>query len=513
MASPVVRQAELIASLSLATDLGLGLPEEHVLCQTVLATRLAALAGLGDEVRADVFYVSLLAWVGCIADSHELATWFGDDRQMRSDSYQIDRLPLPMMQFMLAHLGSGSPPLQRMATVGRFLGGGYRDAMGTFVTHCDTTGDIADRLGLRPSVRLALRQAFERWDGRGVPGDVRGTALEPSIRIVQIADDAVAFARTGGIAAATEMLRARRATEFDPDLVDLAVAHARDLFDGLFDLDAWTTVIDGCGDLDRAIGPVELTPMLEILADYADLKSPWYLGHSRALATLARTAAATSGHAEPDVVERAGLVHRIGATGISTSIWNKPGPWTPAEAEHVRTVPYLTERVLCRQAALRRIGRVAASTHERMDGSGYPRGLSAPALDAESRMLAAADFYQNLCEARPHRRALPDAERVDAMNAEVGANRLDPVCAQAVLAAAGHRPRRRVERIAGLTDREIEVLALLVRGLSTKQIAAELSVTGRTVTTHLEHIYAKIGVSTRGSAAVFALRHGLVTAV
>ncbi|MFT3834678.1 MAG: HD domain-containing phosphohydrolase [Micropruina sp.] len=512
MGTDGVRQAELIASLSLATDLGLSLPEGHVLAQTVLATRLARLAGLDDDAQADTFYVSLLAWVGCVADSHEIAAWFGDDRQLRVDSYAVDRTMLPMMRFMLARLGSGSPPVQRLTTIGRFLAGGYREAMASYTTHCETTADIADRLGMRPSVRLALRQAFERWDGRGVPGDLRGDDLEPVIRVVQIADDAEMFARTGGPDAAAEMLRSRRGTEFDPDLVDLAVANAGELFAGLFELDVWEAVIAGCPPLDQTIEAAELTRVLEVLADYADLKSPWYLGHSRAVARLARLTAEASGIADTELVERAGLVHRIGATGVSTSIWDKPSPWTPSEAERVRTVPYLTERVLARQPTLRRIGRIAALAHERLDGSGYPGGLPAAALPIEARLLAAADFYQDLCEDRPRRSALDAASRAAATQAEVRAGRLDAGCAEAVIAAAEGRPRHRTPQVAGLTARELEVLTLLVRGLSTRSIAEQLSVTPRTVTTHLEHIYLKTRVTTRGAAAMFALRHGIVAA-
>ncbi len=172
------RLAELIGSLSLATDLGLGLPQEHVVRQTVIAMRLAHCAGLDAAAQADTFYVSMLAWVGCIADSHELAYWFGDDRQIRADSYQVDKAGLPMMQLMLSHVGGEVRPLRRITSIGRFLAGGFREAAGGFVAHCQTTGDIADRLGMTPRVRLALSQAFERWDGKGVPGAARGQQID-----------------------------------------------------------------------------------------------------------------------------------------------------------------------------------------------------------------------------------------------------------------------------------------------------------------------------------------------
>ncbi|MFC6706209.1 HD domain-containing phosphohydrolase [Flexivirga alba] len=507
-----VRLAEILASMSLATDLGMGLPEEHVLRQTVIAARLAKLAGFDDDVRADTFYVSLLAWVGCLADSHELATWFGDDRQIRADSYGVDRRPLTMMPFMLSHVGSGLPPAQRMAMLGRFMIGGIRDAMGTFTTHCQTTGDIADRFGMHEAVRRSLAQAFERWDGKGIPGVVAADRLEPAIRVVQIADDTEVFVRSGGVEAAVSALRSGSGREFDPALVDLAVQHAGELFAGLEDIDTWSVVIAGCAPLDRPLTDPELTSALETLADYADLKSPWYLGHSRAVGALAHRAAAASGAVDADLVKQAGLVHRLGAIGVSSSVWNKVSPWSASERERVRTVPYLTERVLSRQPTLAKIGRLASMTHERLDGSGYPRGLSATSLDGPARLLAAADCYQELAEERPGRAALLPVDRAAALQAEVRAGRLDAAAVEAVLQAAGHRVPRRVPQVAALTTREVEVLALLVRGLSTKDIARRLTISPRTVTAHLEHIYAKTGTSSRGAASMFALRHGLVSA-
>lgn len=512
--APDVRLAELVASLSLATDLGLGLPQEHVLRQTVIAGRLGRLAALTEDEQAAVFYVSLLAWVGCVADSHELAHWFDDDRQLRADSYEVDKVGMPMMRMMVGHVAADSRPLRRITMIGRFLTGGFREAIGTFITHCQTTGDIADRLGLGDRVGSALAQAFERWDGKGFPGQAAGEAIEAAMRVVQIADDAEVFVRTAGIDAAVEMLRSRRGTEFDPRLVDIATENADQVLGGLDDCDTWDAVMDGCAPLDRRVEEAELDKVLEIFADYADIKSPWYLGHSRAVAELAARAAQVHGLGGDDVdlVRRAALTHRLGAVGVSTSIWNKATPLTAIETERVRTVPYLTERVLCRQPRLAAIGAVAATAHERCDGSGYPRALTGAAIPVTGRLLAAADLYQAWSEDRPYRPALSPDERRRALLDEVSAGRLDGPCANAVLAAAGHAVRRRATLVAGLTAREVEVLALLVRGCSNKEIAERLTITSRTAANHIEHIFAKTGSATRGAAAMFALRHGLVDA-
>jgi hypothetical protein len=224
-----VRLAELVAALSLATDLGLGQPQEHVLRQTVIARRLAAAAGLPDEQQAAVFYVSLLAWVGCVSDSHEMAAWFGDDRRFRADSHEVDKTGTSMLRFVLGHVGDGSGPVRRLTTIGRFLAGGPGRAARSMLGHCQATGDIADRLGLGSRVGGGLQQAFERWDGKGVPGHRAGEQIDAAMRVVQIADDVEVFHRVYGADAAREMLHSRRATEFDPALVDLFCARAGEL--------------------------------------------------------------------------------------------------------------------------------------------------------------------------------------------------------------------------------------------------------------------------------------------
>ncbi|MFC9658848.1 HD domain-containing phosphohydrolase [Nocardia sp. NPDC127606] len=507
-----LRLAELVASLSLATDLGLGQPQEHVLRQTVLAVRLAEAAGLSEADRAAVYYVSLLAWVGCVADSPEMARWFGDDLRIRADSYDIDKTGLPMMAFLLGHLAEGGSSLRRLSMTGRFLAGGVRDTMDSFLTHCRTAADIADRLDLPDAVQAALPQAFERWDGHGVPGGLRGEAIIPVMRVVHIADDAEVHARVGGVDAAVRMLLSRRGTEFDPQLVDLCTRGDGALLDGLDRVDAWQQVIDGCAALDRPIADDELTDVLTVFADYADAKATWFLGHSRAVADMAAAAAREYGLPADQAVtvRRAALVCRLGTIGVSTGIWNKPGPLTASERERVRMVPYLTERVLARSPHLAALAGPASMVYERMNGSGYPRGLTGSMLPPTARILAAAQMFRALGEERAHRPALDPDERARILRAEVTAGRLEGDAVAAVLAAAqGRRPRKRAQ-IAGLTARELDVLALLVRGRSTREIAQSLGISPRTAGSHVEHIYTKIGVHSRGSAAVFAMRHGLL---
>ncbi len=505
-----VRLAEIVAALSLAVDLGLGQPQEHVLRQTVLARRLAAVAGLSARQQAAAFYVSLLAWVGCVSDSFELGTWFGDDLGLRADAARLDKVPgMSTMRFMLGRVGAGSGPARRLTMMGRLLLAGPERAARSMLAHCQSNAEIAGRLGLGDEVVRPLGQAFERWDGRGVPGRCRGEDLDVVMRVVQVADDATVFHRDGGAEGAVAVLRSRRGTEFDPRLVDLFCSRPAELLEGLEELDAWDVVLDT--NLGEELNEGQLTDVLRIFGDYADLKSPSWLGHSRGVATLAMEAARRLGMpaGESTLVERAALVHDLGSIGVSAGVWEKPGRFSTAERERARTHPYLTERTLARPQRLAEIGALACLHHERLDGSGYPHGRHGDGLPLAARVLAAADVYHAVGETRPHRDARRGEQAVGIVREEVVAGRLDGDAVNAVLIAAGHRVRRRPALPAGLTPREAEVLVLVARGMSNKQIATKLSLSPHTVGRHVEHVYTKIGVSTRGAAALFAMRHGL----
>ncbi len=178
----------------------------------------------------------------------------------------------------------------------------------------------------------------------------------------------------------------------------------------------------------------------------------------------------------------------------------------------MRLHPYYTERILARPAALARLGAVAALHHERLDGSGYHRGLTASQLPPAARLLAAADVLHALTEPRPHRPARSPQEAADELRRETRAGRLDGDAVACVLAAAGQAPPgARRDLVAGLSAREVEVLRLLARGLSTRQIGEALTISPKTADHHIQHIYAKIGVTTRAGATLFALEHDLLT--
>ena len=264
--------------------------------------------------------------------------------------------------------------------------------------------------------------------------------------------------------------------------------------------------------LDRQLDEREFDTALEAVADFVDLKSPFTIGHSRGVADLVAVAARHLGLPADDViaVRRAALVHDVGRLGVSNAVWDKQAPLTHAEVERVRLHPYLTERMLASTPVLAALADLAVQHHERLDGSGYPRGLKGDAITMGGRLLAAADMYRAKVEPRPHRPAMRPAEAAAMLRDEARAGRLDGEAVEEVLRAAGHRARRARGWPAGLTSREVQVLRLVARGLSHKQIAEQLVISRKTASNHVEHIYTKIGASNRAMAALFAMRHGLM---
>ncbi len=419
-----VTLAELLAVLSLAADLGMGQPMEHVLRQCLIALRLAERLGVDESEREVVYYTALVAWVGCHVDAYEQAKWFGDDTALKADFRLTDfatAASKPM--FMLRHLGTGRPVAERARLGVAFLGEGRRAAETMLDNHWMAADELAARLGLAQRVRDSVEQTFERWDGKGVPKGVRGEEILLAARLVSLADVVEVFHRAGGLDAALEVARQRRGTQFDPELVDLFSAEAPALCEGLDDGSTWDAVIEVEPALGVRLGHAEVESALEAIADFTDVKSPYTIGHSRGVADLAGAAAQVFGlkDAAAQQVRMAGLVHDLGRLGVPNTIWDKAGTLSHAENERVRIHPYLTERMLACSPGLTPLAAIAVQHHERMDGSGYPRGLSGGAVSPEGRLLAAADFYHSRTEPRPHRPAAGSDEAAAAMRAEAKA--------------------------------------------------------------------------------------------
>ncbi len=512
---PRTRLAELIAALSLATDLGTGQPMEHALRTCLLATRAGRELGLDPATSSTIYYLALLRFVGCTADAHEQAIAAGGDEI----AYWGGLAPVLMgstpefLRFMVRHFAEDRPPLERARLLAAELARGKRHGAHVMAVHCEVAMMLASRVGLGDAVGRGVGQALERWDGAGIPGEAAGDDIPVAVRVVSAARDVDVLQRLGGWAFAAECVTERRGRAYDPAVADVFLAEGERWLAELDAESTWDAALAAEPEPRVWIAPARLDAALSAFADFADLKSPFTLGHSRGVAALAESAARIAGLSERQATElrHAALVHDLGRTGVPAGIWDKPGALSTVEWERVRLHPYYSERILSRSSALQHLAQLAGSHHERLDGSGYHRALPAASLPAPHRILAAADVYQAMTQPRPHRPALDEPAAVGELRGEVDAGRLDHAAVQAVLEAAGlARSGTRHAWPAGLSDREVEVLRLISRGGSNREIGGALHISPKTVGHHVEHIYNKIGVSSRAAAAVFSMEHGLI---
>lgn len=511
-----LRLAEVIAALSLATDLGMGQPLEHALRTCLLAVRLGGGMGLSERALSELYYIALLRRIGCTSDSFELGMLFGDDLAAHTRLFALDfGRPLDVLADMLRYAGAGQPPWDRARLMVATLAAGRRVPEALFRASCEVARSLAEHLGFGPPVQAALGQTFERWDGRGFPHRLRGEEIALPVRIIQVAEDAEVFHRLGGVDAVVAMARQRAGAGHDPAIAARLGLEAGRLFQDLEAGSAWETALAAEPRPHQVLSSARLDAALQAIAWFADLKSPFTTGHSPRVAELAARAADHAGLPRADALRlrRAGLVHDLGRAGVPNRIWDKRGPLTASEWELVRLHPYYTERALSRPGALAQLGVLAGLHHERLDGSGYYRGVPASMLAPAARILAVADVYSAMTEPRPHRPARAPEVAARELREEVRRGRLDGAAVDAVLQAAGHRVRRQRTWPAGLSAREVEVLRLVARGLSNHEIARRLVIAEPTVAHHVQHVYTKIGVSTRAAATLFAMRHALLEPV
>jgi HD-GYP domain-containing protein (c-di-GMP phosphodiesterase class II) len=507
-----VRLAELMAAMSLATDISMGQPLEDGLSVCLLATHLGEVLGLSEPELVHVYYTALLRHIGCTADMHVLAAMAGDDVGMRSSFVTVDLgRPVEMLAAMTRHIGRTYPPLQRpaavvrvMAATGKFRAGGE--------VQCEVAEMLARRVGFDESFQRDITGVLERWDGKGFPGKLRGEEITLAARLVGVANLAAICHRVGGPDAALDVLRRRSGTAFDPTVVAGFDAKSAELFSALEVDSAWDAVLQAEPGERPVLSGSRLDEALRAMGDFADLKSPYTVGHSRGVADLAARAAQRCSLPPEDVVtaRRAGWVHDIGRVAVSSAIWDKPGRLTRDEWEKVRLHAYHADRILARQGFLESLGRIASMHHERLDGSGYFRQAPAGQQPPTARVLAVADAYHAMTEPRPHRPAMTREQAAAELRAEVKAGKLCPEATRGVLDAAGMPVGRRSEQVAGLTAREVEVLRLLARGLSIRDIGRTLQISPKTADAHIQHIYTKAGVSSRAAATLFAMQYDLV---
>ena len=510
-----IRRAEMIGVLASATALALGHRPATLLLGTVLSVRFAQRLRWSQVDIATVYWYGLVRFAGCHAENHGWSALIGDEIAFNREyswfdfGRQDEMIGLVVAKVQKAHaeLGpAGVEALLKASAAG--LGEG---AAQMIAGHCDVAQRLATRLGFDPAIVHALGQFRERWDGAGLPRQLRGEALDPAVRLVFLCHDVAMLSALVNRDAALTAVERRSGSAYEPALAEAFLAHRDELMAVLDASDPWMAAMDAEPGGPAMLSATEVEDACLVMADFCDLQLPDATDHSRTVAVLATQAAKEIGldATTVEAVHRAGLLHDLGYSAVPVRLRGGHVDTLHAEGE-VRLHPFHSEDLLRRVPSLKQEAELVGRHHETSDGSGYFRGLNGQALSAAARVLIAAEAYQTLIEGRRGAAALPAAEAATVLKAAITTGRIDPEAGRAVLAAAGHRvaPKRR-DLVAGLTNRELDILRLAASGLSMKQIGERLGIAPKTVDNHLQSIYAKIEVKTRAGAMLFAIAHGL----
>jgi HD-GYP domain-containing protein (c-di-GMP phosphodiesterase class II) len=503
-----LRLAELLVGLSLVADVGMGLDPGESARACLIASRLA------DDLDAPdlpaVYYTTLLQHVGCTAYAHEAAALLGGDEiAVKSAALRTDfDRPREILTGYLPHLAPEAGVVMRLRAAGVAATRSKQIVDGYSRANCEVAALTARQVGLGVGVEHGLADVFEAWNGKGGPRGLAAEEIALAARIAQVAAQGGLFDALGGPELAVSAVSARAGKSLDPVIAEAFCGRAEELLGELAAVDVIEAAVEAEPAPAVRVSEAGLDAVCRAFGEAVDLKSPFHHGHSAGVADLAAAAAEGLGVAAGPL-RRAAHLHDIGRAAVPNGVWEKPGPLTSSDWERVRLHAYHSERILSRCAPLAACAPLAGMHHERLDGSGYHRAAPAASIPMPARVLAAADAFQAATQERAHRPGLPVEAAAESVAADAAAGRLDPDAVGAVIAAAGQASRR-VPRPAGLTARQVEVLRLLARGLSNPEIAHELVVSRRTAEHHVQDIYARIGVSSRAAAALYAMEHDLL---
>lgn len=423
----VFRFSEVLSALSFALDIVEGQPEGHIVRSCYIGMSVGERLGLDEERRSALFYALLLKDAGCSSNSSKMAALFdADDFETKRKSKTVDWSRLPQAALYAAR--SVRPEGNFWERTRRFLilgAQGQKASRQLIQIRCERGAEITRLIGFPEETAQAVRNLDEHWDGKGHPDGLEGEEIPLLARICGLAQTAEVFYSEYGPQSAEEMVRARRKKWFDPELSDILISEARagnvwehlgrpDLPQRLSDMEPT--------DKTLAATPERLDLVARAFARIIDAKSPFTYKHSEGVAKVAVAMSKRMGLEGEELRDqmRAGLLHDIGKLGVSSRILDKPDALTEKEFDKVKEHPKLSREILCRVAPFRNIVERCANHHERLDGSGYPRGISAEELDQPSRILAVADVFDALSQDRPYRKGMSVEKILAILNEESG---------------------------------------------------------------------------------------------
>ncbi|MEX3896752.1 HD domain-containing phosphohydrolase [Paraburkholderia sp. BR10954] len=482
-----IRVFDAVKALAFIGDLSMGQPTDHSSRTAWLAARLAHASGLDESSRTAAVEASLLRWSGCTANASGFTDVLGDDVAGR--------------EAMLALRPDWAGPLEAL--------GGVSVALTPLTQiHCEVSSEVARIMGLERETEAPLRHIFEKWDGSGMPDRLAGAAVPDAVFVVWLAGDLEIFSRVYGLERALKSIAHQANARYPQRLAMIVIAQASQWLDALEHTEA------ARADNELMTPQMRQTTSAELIADVIDLKLPWMTGFSRAVAATAATCCERLAldAAAQDRLYCAGLIHGIGRAAVPNALWQSAGRLSASAWEKVRLVPYWTARAGKQTGALAQVAELASYAYERLDGSGYFRGVSGEALTLEARILAASVAWVALRSLRPWRDAMPADEGEKVLRAEADQGRFDSDVVDALIVSrpTSHGATRSRQQAASLSARETDVLRAISLGASNKEIARELALSPSTVRTHVESVFRKLGCSTRAAATLKGSTMGLL---
>ncbi len=492
---------ESLSSLSIIFDLANGLAEDKSLATATFAVHLAQESGIGPPQQWSVFLASLLRHLGCTAFASREGELTRDNIRLRSELLLADS-GRPTKVLKAAYRAYGLSTALRVAWSGSELKSHW------MTEACDAARVLSTSLGLAPDIVTAIAEVFERADGRGGPKGIGGDDISVVARICAVAHETMLHFLSGGTSQAIDGLANQAGKQLDGPLSD----RARSLLPQLGgSLSSYIRVrhqilVDLAQSQAQSIS---IDALAQAFGDFADLQSNFLRGHSRRVSQQAVFLAKQMSFSVDEVFQLsiAGLLHDLGQVAVPSAIWNAPRALHLSELERMRMHVYFGERVLAGAVPLRGISSIVALHHERLDGSGYHRGLQEMGIGRAARVLAVADVSAALCERRPHRPALSVESAAQELRRLAQLRQLDPICVEAVQSSTPLAPPTSTS----LSERETEVVRLLALGKSNKEIGRALHISPRTVQNHTLRIYQKLGVESRAGATLVAMKQGLLS--
>ncbi len=435
-----IRLSELIGALSHALDITEGQPDGHCLRCCWIGMHIGREIGLPDDQLWDLYYTLLLKDLGCSSNAARIcALYVTDDLDFKRDFKTVgDSLP-QVLQFVLKHTGLKAGLAERFRSIFTILRDGSKIAHDLIATRCQRGAEIARLLRFSEGVAAGIYSLDEHYNGLGKPEGRAGASIPVYARIALLAQVIDVFVTADGVPAALDEVRRRSGTWFDPELVQA--------FEQVAQAEAFWTALSA-SDIDQAVLALEpachevpvdddyLDDIAAAFGQVVDAKSPYTSGHSARVALYSDMIAEAMGFSPERRrwLKRGALLHDVGKLGVSNSILDKPGKLDADEWTAVKLHATYTETILSRIGVFSELARVAAAHHERLDGGGYPRGLTAQAISLDTRIITTADIFDAITAERPYRGPIPVPRTLEMMAETVG-SAIDAQCFDALKAA------------------------------------------------------------------------------